>query len=417
MILILKFKSVLYHSPNQIIASMKKIIYTIALCATTFCLHPLLAQDVDVLIIDEAEETTPVTFSGSVDTYFRYNLNSANRTDDGDIRAPGTSFADLPGFALGMVNLIAGYEGEKVGFVSDLVFGPRGEAAVFNSVGSSAIINQLYVYWKANDAVTLTLGNFNTFLGYEVISPVGNFNYSTSYMFSYGPFSHTGLKADFALSDEFSLMLAIMNPTDFTEYNQVGSYTLGGQLGYSDDVASVYLNLLYGNQDGKLDADRPGLVGTSEGFDLGNTFQADVTAGFDISDEFYLGVNATINTTAPGEVIEEGGTIDIDGDNAGFYGAAVYLQNSFSEDFALGLRGEYFSIFNKAATPFGLNEEGDGSVIDLTLSGNIKVAQGLTIIPEIRVDITSEDSFDNRNLEEQLQGSLASFLLAAVYAF
>ncbi len=46
--------------------------------------------------------------------------------------APGTSFANRPGFALGMANLIASYEGEKVGFVADLVFGPRGEEAVFN---------------------------------------------------------------------------------------------------------------------------------------------------------------------------------------------------------------------------------------------------------------------------------------------
>ena len=142
----------IFYSPNQNTASMKKIIYTIALCTATFCMHPLLAQDVDVLIIDEAEETTPITFSGSVDTYFRYNLNSANRDDDGNIRAPETSFANLPGFALGMVNLIAGYEGEEVGFVADLVFGPRGSDAVFASpyyneeVGTANIINQLYVY-------------------------------------------------------------------------------------------------------------------------------------------------------------------------------------------------------------------------------------------------------------------------------
>ena len=411
MILILKFKSVLYHSPNQTIASMKKIIYTIALCATTFCLHPLLAQDVDVLVIEESDETTPVTFSGSVDTYFRYNFNSKNRrifSEDGSTRfdIPRTSFADNPGFALGMVNLIAGYEGEKVGFVGDLVFGPRGEAAVFNSAGSSSIVNQLYVYWKASDAVTLTLGNFNTFLGYEVISPTGNFNYSTSYMFSYGPFSHTGLKADIALSDELSLMLAVMNPTDFTEFNDVGSYTLGGQLGYSSDAASVYLNLLYGDQDGNFDDDLAGLGGESSA-----TFQADITAGFDISDQFYLGLNTTYNTAN-----SEGDT-DVEGtDNSGFYGAALYLQNSFSETFALGLRGEYFNEFNGALGAVALDEEEDGNVLALTLSGNIKLAQGLTIIPEFRLDATSEDTFINRDLDDA-QSSLASFLLAAVYAF
>ena len=38
-------------------------------------------------------------------------------------------------------------------------------------------------------------------------------------MFSYGPFSHTGIKADFTLSEKTSLMLAVMNQTDFTEGN------------------------------------------------------------------------------------------------------------------------------------------------------------------------------------------------------
>ncbi|HAE72380.1 MAG TPA: porin, partial [Flavobacteriaceae bacterium] len=41
------------------------------------------------------------------------------------------------------------------------------------------IVNQLYMYWNVSDKVTLTMGNFNTFLGYEVISPAANFNYST----------------------------------------------------------------------------------------------------------------------------------------------------------------------------------------------------------------------------------------------
>ncbi|MEP0710422.1 MAG: outer membrane beta-barrel protein, partial [Algoriphagus sp.] len=177
----------------------------------------------EVIIVKE-EEPPKLTFSGSVDAYFRTNFNGPNKGEN--FQSPATSFANLPGFSLGMANIIATYQGEKVGAVADLVFGPRGEDAVFGSplyaggmAGSSQIVNQLYVYWNVSDVVTLTMGNFNTFLGYEVISPTANFNYSTSYMFSYGPFSHTGLKADFALSDNWSLMAAVMNPTDMTEFN------------------------------------------------------------------------------------------------------------------------------------------------------------------------------------------------------
>ena len=63
-----------------------------------------------------------------------------------------------------MVNLIAAYQGEKVGFVADVVFGPRGQAAVFGTASGQAIVNQIFAYYKFSDAVTLNMGQFNTFL-------------------------------------------------------------------------------------------------------------------------------------------------------------------------------------------------------------------------------------------------------------
>ena len=106
--------------------------------------------------IAQDEETAPApTFGlgGSIDTYFRSSEY-----------APGTSFANLPGFAMGMANLIVSYEGEKSGFVADLVFGPRGADAVFGSpqlddfYRSSNIVNQLYAYYNVSDSFTLTMG-------------------------------------------------------------------------------------------------------------------------------------------------------------------------------------------------------------------------------------------------------------------
>ena len=48
--------------------------------------------------------------------------------------------------------------------------------------------------------LTVTLGQFNTFYGYEVISPAANFNYTVSYLFNAGPFSHTGIQMDYAVN-------------------------------------------------------------------------------------------------------------------------------------------------------------------------------------------------------------------------
>ena len=318
--------------------------------------------------------------------------------------APGSSFANRPGFAIGMANTVFSYEGEKVGAVADLVFGPRGVDAVFNSTGNSSIVNQLYVYWNVSESVTLTFGNWNTFLGYEVISPTANFNYSTSYMFSYGPFSHTGLKADFAIDDNWSAMLAVMNATDFTEFNPNGSYTFGGQLGYSGDNGSTFLNVLVGDQDGNYEDE-------GEPENNGTLFQVDLTTGYDLTDTFYLGFNATYNTTS----YADGSTYD----DTGFYGVALYAQVALSDTFSLGLRPEYFSEFGEFGAIDQIDnpdfyDDGDANVFAATLSGNVKIGE-LTLIPEFRVDTASEDAFFDRDLESQK--SLGSFVLAAVYSF
>jgi len=360
----------------------------------------------------EESDASPITISGSVDAYFRTNLTAPNKGEYSP--APGTSFANLPGFALGMANVVAAYEGEKVGFVADLVFGPRGADAVFLSTGSANIVNQLYMYWTPVDRLTFTIGNFNTYLGYEVISPTGNFNYSTSYMFSSGPFSHTGLKADLALTDNWSLMAAVMNPTDYTDFNPLGTYTAGLQLGYENDNGGTWLNLLYGDQDGKLDEDFDLSTGETS---AGTTFQVDLTTGYNVTDSLYLGLNATYLTTSAGEVYNGSAIIDADGDAAGFYGLAGYIQGSTSEKFSLGARLEYFSVFNDGGSAITTDpSSGDGNVFALTLSGNIKPMKNLTLIPELRLDTASEESnFINRSLNPSK--SLSSFLLAAVFSF
>lgn len=307
-----------------------------------------------------AQEDAPaLSISGTVDAYFQTNLSAP---DDAG-QSFGTSFADETGFALGMANLVAAYDMGSTGVVADVVFGPRGDAAV-----GGYNLNQLYAYWNVNETTTLTMGRWNTYLGYEVISPAGNFNYSTSYMFSSGPFSMVGLKADFALSDDFSLMLAVMNPTDVNN-NTTGGYSLGAQLGYKGQ----YLNLY---------ADDDEVLG----------FEIDYTGGFDLSDDVFLGINAAYQTM----------------EDAGFYGVALYPQYTVSDSFALGLRGELF----------GYHDDTDDdlpSVFATTITGSYSV-ENLTIKPEIRMDAWSESEpyLDNDGLASD---SLSAFAIAVIYAF
>jgi hypothetical protein len=240
-------------------------------------------------------------------------------------------------------------------------------------------------------------------------------------MFSWGPFNHTGLRADLNFGDGWVGKLAIMNPTDIVEFNPVNTYTAGLQLGKTTDKGGIWLNFLYGDQDGKLDK-KIDAVGTTSN---GTLFQADITTGWNITDKFYLGANATIQTVGEGEVVNAGGVAKDNADNHGFYGIALYPKLTLSETFALGLRAEYFSMSNNHLTVggspiFGTDTSGDGNVMEFTLSGNYKVG-GLTFIPEVRVDVTSEDSFYKKTDVLDLAGNGKTLLptanLAAVYKF
>ena len=112
----------------------------------------------------QSDSTKTFTFSGSVDTYVHTSLGSTN--DAYGTHGPSTAFANLKGFSLGMVNLIASYQGEKAGFIADVVFGPRGRDAVFydeprdGSYTGQRIINQLVVYDILSDGVSLNMGLF-----------------------------------------------------------------------------------------------------------------------------------------------------------------------------------------------------------------------------------------------------------------
>jgi hypothetical protein len=329
---------------------------------TTFLLFTLLAGTLTYAQEEtETEEAPSFSIAGSIDTYYRSSEY-----------APGSSFGDLPGFALGMANIVVSYEGEKSGFVADLVFGPRGTDAVFNSSGSSNIVNQLYAYYNLSESFTLTLGNFNTFLGYEVISPVANFNYTTSYMFSYGPFSHTGIKADLAVSDDISIMLGVLNLTDMTESQPLGEdYMIGVQLG----LFGQYINYLGG-----------GTAGVS---------QIDFTGGFNLTEKLYLGINATSYSD----------DLDID-----FSGIALYPQYTISDTFALGARFEAFSEEGLGAIG-SISGEGDNTSFTLTgsyTSGN------LIFKPEIRIDSASGQFYSNA---DGATDSLSTFIVAAIYSF
>lgn len=316
-----------------------------------------------VATAQEKEDKGTFTLSGTVDVYGTANFVDGSGT-------PGILIANpenANGFGLGFANTVFAYEKGKAGVVADIAFGPKADDA--NLAGA---INQLYAYYKVSDKVTITAGQFNTFLGYEVISPAANFNYTVSYLFNAGPFSHTGVKLDYAASDDLSFLVALTNSHAISsaDGNVGGEMQIGGQIGYKGQ----YLNLIYGGVDGSGITD--------------NIF-LDYTGGFDLSDLFFVGLNAAYSNSSDAD--------------AGYQGVALYLQNTFSDTFALGFRPEFFQA----------NGASDASVTAFTLTANTSLTENLKLITDLRLDSSEDAAIEVFGGEK----SVSAITIAAVYSF
>lgn len=320
----------------------------------------------------------PLSISGSVDTYYKYDFSGHNNIP--------TSFAtDQNSVSIGMVDVGLKKKVNKALFAGELSFGPRGEGQSIPNAGTngqSFHIQNLYMGYDLTDKLNVTAGYMATFVGYEVIAPTGNFNYSTSYLFTNGPFQNAGIKFNYAFSDKISLMAGVFNDdwNVYTSVKRVNSF--GTQLMIAPVKGwTAYLNLITGP-----------LRGT----------EFDLTTAYQITDILKLGLNAADFSAANSLT-------------GGFSGAALYPQLMVSKTVTLGLRGEYFK--NKTGTYGATNVAGPTpgqSVTAFTLTANIKGGP-LTFIPEIRLDNGSKEVFTNSN--NALTRSASHFLLAAVYTF
>ncbi len=345
----------------------------------------------------------PVAITGSVDGYYRFNFSNP-KTGYNNY----TSFTNSQSsFELGMASIRADHSFGKVSATLDLGFGRRAEEFSYNDAAHPTLfaVKQAYVSYQASSKIKFTMGKWGTHIGYEVLDAYSNRNYSMDYMFSLGPFFHTGLKADVTLSSTTAFMIGIANPTDFSTT--------------SASTKVLIAQFSTGTKDGKLKAflNYQGYSGVSQddtiiapGYILfKNLNQIDLVVNGTISSKFGVGFNYTQ------QFISSSGL----GKNASWGGFAGYLNFDPTSTFGLTLRGEYF--FDKNGIKINPvdytnpNYTNGLNVFDLTLSGIFKVGSNLTIIPELRLDDGSKDFFYKS--DGTTTKSTVSGLLAVVYHF
>jgi hypothetical protein len=197
-----------------------------------------------------------------------------------------------------------------------------------------------------------------------------------SYGFSYGPFFHTGLKADISLGGKTALMLGVANPTDYVSA-PTSTKVLIAQFstGSKNDKLKAYLNF-----QGATGLTHVNLVVTGT-----------------LSDQWSIAYDGTLNSSKIGTT------------NSSWKSHALYFNYDPTKLFGLTLRADYFD--DRKLSPL-LN--GGKNVFATTLSGNIKV-DNLTIIPELRLDNAATEIFTKGTGAGTK--STASFILAVVYKF
>src|ERR1700760_3344665 len=77
----------------------------------------------------------------------------------------------------------------------------------------------------ATGSLTVIGGKYVTLAGAEVIAPTGNTNFSRSLLFYAEPLTHTGLRATYAVSDAFSVIVGVNNGWNYSSHSTSGSKT------------------------------------------------------------------------------------------------------------------------------------------------------------------------------------------------
>lgn len=339
------------------------------------------------------KEKVPFDFGMSVDVYTQTNF-AGKQTND----IVNESFSNVANsFELGMINMMIGKNFGKVGFMADLGFGPRANAANGIDIGSIATIKQLYVSYAPCDAVEFTFGNFSTFFGWELIEPQNNFHYSTSLGFQNGPFYHTGLKANFT-KEKFNFLVGVFNDTD-TKSDGDRNKFVGAQLGYSGDKFSTYLNFVGGNTGPVFDEEEEPTMLLSKNYKTSIGSSSVLTLGAEGGGSIVL--DLAYHRFRMKDAVTDGIS------NSDYFIAYLYGQAPVKQNGAIGARVGYAN-----------NNEfviGDANhFTDFTLTYNQKIAGLLTLVPEFKVDYATEKVFVNN--KGNASNTQFRLMLAAIFA-
>ena len=316
----------------------------------------------------QTDSTKAPTSSTSYTIYFDgYYKNDFSKQSTNN----KTSFTNSnQSLQLGMASIKIDRANGKFAGTLDLGLGKRAQEFSYNDNGVAQAIKQAYISYAPMSGLKITAGKWATHIGYELLDAYSNRNYSMSYGFSYGPFFHTGIRADISLGGKSAMMIGFAQPTDFVSTDSPDKMLIAQfSTSSKNDVLKAFLNYQGGKDKSQFDLVLNGVVSSQVGINYDGTIA------------------------------------NIGGNN--WTSNAVYVNYDPSAKIGFTLRSEYF---NDTKNAVGVGS----SIFQNTLSANIHFSK-LTLIPEIRFDNAKDKIFFNSN--NNLNQYASNFLIAAVYKF
>jgi hypothetical protein len=270
-----------------------------------------------------------------------------NQNNSFDLHQFGLSVSKLPrqGFG-GLVNFTVGSDAQVIHSFPDT------STSLFD-------VTQAYAQY-ADKALTVIAGKYATLQGTEVIWSPSNNNISRSILFGAIPFTHTGVRATWALSDTVSLIGGVNNGWDqVTDQNHDKTIELGATLNPIKP-----LNISISGYSGKEPA------GTGNG----TRTSINATGSYNISDAISVGAELlNVSQDVPGA----GGATT----SAKYTGAAAYGSYMFTRRIRGALRVENFD--DKDGLRFGVLGT---KYRELTATGAYLYADNFEARAEVRRD-------------------------------
>lgn len=320
-----------------------------------------------------------VEVSGIVDGYYSFNNNKVDMFTQGrafDVRHNAFSL-QLAKLTLSKANS----KDDPLGFRIDLGLGETVDRVISVSDSSrndaTKHVLQAYASYVApiGSGLTVDFGKFYTPVGAEVIETKDNYNYSRGWLFTYGPYYHTGMRAKYAFNDKVALTGFLVNGWDNVFENNVGENagkTVGIQLALTPVKKFALTQTYLAGPEAPL-ANVPAISKQDNWRHI-----ADTVATYYATDKLTLLGNFVYGS---------------DGDNLGnrgkWTGGAAYFKYAFNSKLAFSPR---FEVFNDKD---GLRTGTAQTVKDITLTQEVKLVNNLITRFEYRRDFSNQKFFTN----------------------